>query len=133
MPVLWSLADDLLTLTFQGQYSFSDIAAAARAGVEAAVGRRVRLLVDSRAAAQLPDRRGVEQRVELLRALAPHLLGPVAILAGNGANYGIARQVGLRIEGESLQVVPFLDLEDARAWLACAGPDRPPEPRAGPG
>jgi len=128
MPVLWSLDRDLLTLTFQGQYGFSEIATAARAGIEAAGGRRVRLLVDSRAAAQLPDKQGVEQRVALLRALAPHLLGPVAILAGDGANYGIARQVGLRVEGDALQVVPFLYPEAAREWLERARPDSPPEP-----
>ena len=117
MPVLWALDGDLVTLTFEGEYTFEEIAEAARRGLEGAPAQ-VRLLVDATPTARLPDSQGVRQRVGLLRELADRLAGPVAIVASAGAMYGIARQIGQQAESvESLNVRVFERLGEARGWL----------------
>lgn len=124
MPVYWAVEGDLLTLTFDGEYSFYDIADAAKQGV-AAAGGRVRLLVDATPTARLPDSQGVQQRIALLRELAGRLAGPVAIVATPGAMYGVARQIGQQAEmPEAMTVRVFERLDEARAWLdRGAGPE----------
>lgn len=117
MPVHWSLEGDLLTLSFDGEYSFLEIAEAARAGIDAA-GRRVRLIVDATGTARLPDAAGVRQRIDLLLGLYDWLAGPVAIVATPGAMYGVARQVALqadRTDRITIEVVESLDA--ARRWM----------------
>lgn len=122
MPVLWSVEGDLLSLTFEGEYTFDEIADAARRGVQAA-GGRVRLLVDATPTARLPDSRGVRQRIGLLRELIGRLAGPVAIVATPGAMYGIARQIGQQAEvPEALTVRVFERVSDARDWLDRGAP-----------
>ena len=123
MPVHWSLDGDVLTLVFDGDYTFDDIAAAARSGVAAAQGR-VRLVVDATPTARLPDTQGVRQRVGLLRDLADRLAGPVAIVATPGAMYGIARQIGQQAEApDTLTIRVFETLSEARDWMARGTPD----------
>lgn len=118
MPVEWSLTDDVLTLQFIGEYTFADIAAAARAGVESAAGS-VRLLVDATGTGRLPDAQGVRQRIDLLLELRSRLAGPVAIVASSGAMFGIARQIGQHVESYGgMQIRVFQDLPAARAWLS---------------
>jgi hypothetical protein len=118
MPVEWSLTEDVLTLRFLGEYTFAEIAAAARAGLESAPGS-VRLLVDATGTARLPDAQGVRQRVDLLLELRSRLTGPVAIVASSGAMFGIARQIGQQVESfGGMQIRVFQDLAAARAWLA---------------
>lgn len=122
MPVHWAVEGDLVTLTFDGEYSFDDIAAAARGGLAAAVGP-VRLMVDATPTARLPDREGVAQRIALLRELKDRLAGPVAIVATRGAMYGIARQIGQQAEGPgALTVRVFERLDEARDWMARGSP-----------
>lgn len=122
MPVRWSLEGNLLLLTFDGVYSFDEIAEAARQGVGAA-GRPVKLLVDATPTARLPDSQGVQRRVELLRSLAARLAGPVAIVATPGAMYGIARQIGQQAEMPAgLSVRVFERVADARGWLVQGAP-----------
>ena len=117
MPVHWAVEGDLVSLTFDGEYSFDDIAQAAGHGLQAVAGP-VRLLVDATPTARLPDGRGVEQRIGLLRELAARLAGPVAIVATPGAMYGIARQIGQQAEvPDPLTVRVFDRLADARDWL----------------
>jgi hypothetical protein len=117
MPVRWTVEGDLLSLTFDGEYGFDDIAEAARQGFRAVSGP-VRLLVDATPTAQLPDGQGVQQRIGLLRELAGRLAGPVAIVASPGAMYGIARQIGQQAEiPDALKVQVFERLADAREWL----------------
>ena len=120
MPVHWAVEGDLVTLTFDGEYAFDDIATAARAALAAAPGP-VRLLVDATPTARLPDREGVAQRIGLLRELAGRLAGPVAIVATPGAMYGIARQIGQQAEGAGrLTVRVFERLDEARDWIRSA-------------
>jgi hypothetical protein len=122
MPVHWSLEDDVLTLVFDGHYTFDDIESAARSGLAAAPGK-VRLLVDATPTARLPDSQGVRQRVGLLRDLADRLAGPVAIVATPGAMYGIARQIGQQAEGpDVLMVRVFESTAEAREWMARGSP-----------
>jgi hypothetical protein len=122
MPVHWAVEGDLLSLTFDGEYSFDDIAQSARLGIHAVPGP-VRLLVDATPTARLPDGRGVEQRIGLLRELAGRLAGPVAIVATPGAMYGIARQIGQQAEvPDALTVRVFDRLADARDWLERGAP-----------
>ena len=122
MPVHWALAGDLLALTFDGEYTFDEIAEAARRGILAAPSR-VRLLVDATPTARLPDSEGVRRRVGLLRELSARLAGPVAIVASAGAMYGIARQIGQQAEvPEALVVRVFERLADARDWLDRGAP-----------
>lgn len=117
MPVHWSLEGDVLTLAFDGDYSFLEIADAARAGVGAATGP-VRLIVDATGTARLPDATGVRQRIDLLRALHDRLAGPVAIVATPGAMYGIARQVALQAERtERITIQVFESRDEARRWM----------------
>jgi hypothetical protein len=126
MPVEWSLADNVLTLNFVGEYTFPEIASAAEAGVKAASGP-VRLLIDATRTARLPDAQGVRQRVELLVGLRGRLAGPVAIVATPGAMFGIARQVAQYVEGYSAMTIRVFDqLGEARAWLENGGEDRRP-------
>lgn len=120
MPVRWALEGDVLTLTFDGEYSFGDIAAAAAAGLAASPGP-VRLVVDATPTARLPDSEGVRQRITLLRSLRDRLSGPVAIVATPGAMYGIARQIEQQAESpEGLVVRVFERLSEAREWIAGA-------------
>lgn len=122
MPVHWAVEGDLLSLTFDGEYSFDDIAQSARLGLQAVAGP-VCLLVDATPTARLPDARGVEQRIGLLRELAGRLAGPVAIVATPGAMYGIARQIGQQAEvPDALTVRVFDRLADARDWLERGAP-----------
>jgi hypothetical protein len=122
MPVRWAVDGDVLTLVFDGEYSFEDIAHAARAGVNAAPGR-VRLLIDATPTARLPDSQGVQQRIGLLRELTERLAGPVAIVARPGAMYGIARQIGQQAETpEALTVRVFETVAEAREWMAQGSP-----------
>ena len=122
MPVHWSLEDDVLTLVFDGDYTFVDIASAARAGLAATHGK-VRLLIDATPTARLPDSHGVRQRIGLLRDLAERLAGPVAIVATPGAMYGIARQIGQQAEGpDVLTVRVFESRAEARDWMARGSP-----------
>ena len=122
MPVHWSLEDDVLTLVFDGDYTFDHIASAARAGLAATHGK-VRLLIDATATARLPDSQGVRQRIGLLRELAERLAGPVAIVATPGAMYGIARQIGQQAEGPDLLTVRvFESTAEARDWMARGSP-----------
>ena len=122
MPVLWAVDGDVLTLTFQGEYSFEDIAAAARAGL-AAVSGPVRLLVDATPTARLPDAKGVKQRIALLREVQGRLAGAVAIVATPGAMYGIARQIGQQAEvPDTLTVRIFDRLAETRLWMARGSP-----------
>ena len=122
MPVHWAVEGNLLSLTFDGEYSFEEIADAARQGIAAARGR-VQLLVDATPTGRLPDSRGVKQRVGLLRELIGHLAGPVAIVATPGAMYGIARQIGQQAEvADPLRVRVFDRLTDAREWLDRGAP-----------
>ena len=122
MPVLWAVDGDVLTLTFQGEYSFEDIAAAARAGL-AAVSGPVRLLVDATPTARLPDAKGVQQRIALLREVQGRLAGAVAIVATPGAMYGIARQIGQQAEVPDTFTVRIFDrLAEARLWMARGSP-----------
>ncbi len=117
MPVEWSLAGDVLTLDFVGEYTFADVTAAARAGL-AAAGGPVRLLVDATRTARLPDAQGVRQRIDLLVELRSRLAGPVAIVASSGAMFGIARQIGQHAESYApLSIRVFESLDAARAWL----------------
>ena len=123
MPVHWALEGDLLTLTFDGEYSFPEIAAAAAEGLAGAPGR-VRLLVDATPTARLPDSQGVRQRIGLLRDIAGRLAGPVAIVATAGAMYGIARQIGQQAEEvDVLRVRIFERAAEARSWLDRGAPD----------
>ena len=126
MPVRWAVQGDVLTLTFDGEYSFDEIAAAARAGLASAPGR-FRLLVNAAPTARLPDSQGVKQRIALLGEIKERLSGPVAIVATPGAMYGIARQIGQQAEvPNSLIVRVFEDLAEAQRWLARgAGPGPP--------
>jgi hypothetical protein len=48
MPVHWSLDGDVLTLSFDGEYSFLEIAEAARAGPEQRPGHPLELAVATR-------------------------------------------------------------------------------------
>ena len=122
MPVPWRVEGDLLSLTFEGEYTFDEIADAARRGVQAA-GGPVRLLVDATPTARLPDSQGVRQRIGLLRELIGHLAGPVAIVATPGAMYGIARQIGQQAEvPDALTVQVFERIADARDWLDRGAP-----------
>jgi hypothetical protein len=122
MPVRWSFEGDVLTLIFEGDYSFDDIASAARSGLAAASGR-LRLIVDATPTARLPDSQGVRQRVGLLRELADRLAGPVAIVATPGAMYGIARQIGQQAEApDALTIRVFEKVEEARDWMARGSP-----------
>jgi hypothetical protein len=124
VPVEWSLADDILTLNFVGEYTFAEIAEAAQAGV-AAAHRPVRLLVDATRTARLPDSQGVRQRIELLVGLHARLAGTVAIVASPGAMFGIARQVAQHAEGYTpMTIRVFEESAAARAWLLDAGEDR---------
>jgi hypothetical protein len=117
MPVEWSLAGDILTLAFIGEYTFADIQAAAQAGVAAAPGP-VRLLVDATRTARLPDAQGVRQRIELLVHLHSRLAGPVAIVASPGAMFGVARQVAQHAESYTAMTIRVFERADiARAWL----------------
>jgi hypothetical protein len=117
MPVRWGVEGDVLTLTFDGEYSFDDIAGAARAGLAAVTGP-VRLLVDATPTARLPDPAGVKQRIALLLELKDRLAGGVAIVATPGAMYGIARQIGQQAEiPDALSVRVFDRLDEAREWL----------------
>jgi hypothetical protein len=122
MAVLWAVDGDVLTLTFDGEYSFNDIAEAARAGL-ATVACPVRLLVNATPTARLPDAEGVKQRIALLRELQGRLAGAVAIVATPGAMYGIARQIGQQAEvPDALTVRVFERLADAREWMARGSP-----------
>lgn len=122
MPVPWAVDGDVLTLTFEGEYTFHDIAAAARAGL-AAVSGPVRLLVDATPTARLPDAEGVKQRIALLHEVRDRLAGAVAIVATPGAMYGIARQIGQQAETpDSLRVRVFERMADARDWMARGSP-----------
>jgi SpoIIAA-like len=122
MPVLWAVDGDVLNLTFQGEYSFEDIAAAARAGL-AAVAGPVRLLVDATPTARLPDAKGVKQRIALLREVQGRLAGAVAIVATPGAMYGVARQIGQQAEvPDTLTVRVFDRLAEAQDWMARGSP-----------
>ena len=122
MPVLWTVEADVLSLTFEGEYTFDDIAAAARAALVAVSGP-VRLLVDATPTARLPDTEGVKQRIALLAELRPRLSGPVAIVATPGAMYGIARQIGQQAESpDALTVRVFDRLTEARDWMARGSP-----------
>jgi hypothetical protein len=128
MPVLWAVDGDVLTLTFDGEYTFNDIALAARAGL-AAVSGPVRLVVDATPTARLPDAEGVRQRIALLRELQERLGGAVAIVATPGAMYGIARQIGQQAETpDRLRVRVFDRLAEAREWMARGSPADPPPP-----
>lgn len=120
MAVEWSLEGDLLSIRFVGEYTFADIAAAARAGTAQAPGP-VRLLVDATRTARLPDAQGVRQRIDLLLELRTRLAGPVAIVASPGAMFGIARQIGQHAESyEAISVRVFEHMQAARAWLEAA-------------
>ena len=122
MPVLWSVHGDVLTLPFDGEYSFHDIAEAAGSGL-AAIAGPVRLLVDATPTARLPDTEGVKQRIALLRELRGRLAGAVAIVATPGAMYGIARQIGQQAETPDGLIVRVFDrLADAREWMAHGSP-----------
>lgn len=126
MPVEWSLADDVVTLNFVGEYTFPEIVAAAQAAVAAAPGP-VRLVVDATRTARLPDAQGVRQRVDLLVGLRSRLAGPVAIVATPGAMFGIARQIAQYAEGYSAMTIRvFEQLGDARAWIDHGSDDRRP-------
>ncbi|HYC30763.1 MAG TPA: hypothetical protein VEB59_00665 [Gemmatimonadales bacterium] len=123
MPVLWALDGDIVTLTFDGEYTFEEIVEAARFALGAAPAR-VRLLVDATPTARLPDSEGVRQRIGLLRELADRLSGPVAIVATPGAMYGIARQIGQHAESvDTLSVRVFERVAEAREWLLPGAPD----------
>lgn len=118
MPVHWSVEGDLLSLSFDGEYSFLEIADAARAGFDAVTGP-VRLIVDATGTARLPDAGGVRQRIDLLLGLQDRLAGPVAIVATPGAMYGIARQVAIQAERlERIRIQVFESLDAARRWMA---------------
>jgi hypothetical protein len=117
VPVHWSLDADVLSLVFDGEYSFRDIADAARAGL-AAAGHPVRLLVDATGTARLPDTAGVRQRIDLLIGLRDYLAGPVAIVASPGAMFGIARQVAQQADFEDRVTIEVFDsLATARSWI----------------
>ena len=117
MPVHWTLEGALLTLSFDGEYGFEEIAGAARAGLAAAPSR-VRLLVDATGTARLPDSQGVQQRIALLREVMDRVADRVALVATPGAMYGIARQVAQQAETtETVVIQVFESRAAARAWL----------------
>lgn len=122
MPVRWDLEMDVLSLSFEGEYSFEEIAQAAKQGL-AAAGRPIRLLIDARGTSRLPDALGVRQRIALLQELEPRLQGPVALVAIRGAMYGVARQIAQQAEsGGRLTIAVFDDPAKARAWIRNPGP-----------
>ena len=122
MPVHWSLDGDVLLLVFDGEYSFDEIATAARSGLEVATGA-VRLVVDATGTARLPDAKGVGQRIQLLVQLRSRLAGPIAIVASPGAMFGIARQIALQAEDlGQLTVRVWGSRQEALSWLREGSP-----------
>jgi hypothetical protein len=116
----------LMTIVFTGPLGCAGLGAASdRLRRDAAYDPEFGLLVDLLAADLSPmDAADLRDRAQ-----DPPVLGPIAIVAGPGASFGLARMYELA--GELIRSSPlavFSDAEAARCWLLAGAP----APSAGP-
>jgi hypothetical protein len=117
MPLTFRRDDDLLEVTASGSYSGEDVVRdyrAAFAGLP--LGRRYGFVVDTRESTSYLTMHDFERMMDVYQDFSS-VLGRIAVVVGDDAHFGGARQSGALLENRGFESRPFRDIDKARAWV----------------
>lgn len=119
MPVTYEFVGDVLEVRASGTYPAGEVERVFHAAITDPTRPALRaLLYDARDSGVITSRStpDVQQAVEFLRQLGPHIGRRLALLAATDATYGIMRMVAGWAAAADIDAVVFRDRSEAVAW-----------------
>lgn len=118
MAVSYRIDEDLVEIVVVGEVTVDDVIGQIHASVQDPDLRPpTHLLLNVTESELLPHKEDVPRLAAALAAVQHQMGGRIAVLVAHPVRFGLARQISAFLRGDGVQLMPFLEREQACLWL----------------